>query len=50
MDKTHIDKGKLERKPTGITNFSLLEMPLEFIFTQFFCIEEKEEGAEQGLF
>lgn len=49
MDKTHIDKGKLERKPTGITDFSLSEMPLELIFTQFFCIGEEEEGAEQGF-
>lgn len=49
MDKTHINKGKLVRKPTGITDFSLLEMPLELIFTQFFCIREEEEGAEQSF-
>lgn len=49
MDKTHINKGKLERKPTGIRDSSLSEMPLELIFTQFFCIGEEEEGAEQGF-
>lgn len=46
MDEARINKGKLETKPAGETDLSLLKLPLELIFTQLVCTGEEEERVE----